>query len=218
MESILTRNGVALDRAISYSGNGAIRINATGATVIRLAEGQPQDAEGVVLMYRGHVRTANLMGRTYLEMSCTIAGKTESLSTAPADPVTGTTDWVRQEAQLSLDKGQRAQTVRLNLVIQGRGIVWVDNIVLAQSLLVGNQRAERRSRKSVTQFDPWPQTSSGANLPSSAPARRIANTRIFAVPKAVRLAGATACEVLCSASSNTDWKRIFVWTNLLSLL
>ncbi len=133
VEAILTRGGVTLDRAISNDGRGAIRIDASEPTAVRLAEVRPEGAEAVLFVYRGHLRAANLKGRGYLEMRCDIPGKGEFLSRALEAAVTGTTGWVKQETAFFVVRGQRAQTVKLNVVVEGVGVVWIDNIVLVEA-------------------------------------------------------------------------------------
>jgi hypothetical protein len=66
-------------------------------------------------------------------MRCSIPGKAELISRAPEDSVTDTADWVTQVTRLSLGDQQQAQTVRLNVEIEGRGTVWVQNVLLAQA-------------------------------------------------------------------------------------
>ena len=131
LDGILTRDGLTLDAATSRGA--AIRIESLGATTILLAEVQTEAAEAVVLTYRGHLRTANLRGRACLELRCSIPGRPELFSRASEGPLTGTTDWVTQATRLSLGSQQRAQTVRLNVAIEGAGVVWVNNILLAQA-------------------------------------------------------------------------------------
>jgi hypothetical protein len=46
--------------------------------------------------------------------------------------VTGTTRWVRQATPLVLQKGERCDIVKLNVRVEGEGVVWVENIALAQ--------------------------------------------------------------------------------------
>jgi len=131
LDGILTRDGVSLDTATSRGT--AVRIESHGETRVRLAEVQTEAAEAVVLTYRGHLRTANLKGRAYLEMRCSIPGKGELFARASQDASTGTTDWVAQATRLWLGSQQHAQTVRLNVQIEGAGVVWVNNILLAQA-------------------------------------------------------------------------------------
>ena len=131
--SILTRDGVAWDSGVSHDGHGAIRIEATQPTTIRLAEVNPANAENVMLTYRAHLRTEGLDGQAYLEMWCGIPGQGEFFSRALQAPVSGTTGWVTQETPFFLEKGQRAQVVKLNVVVAGTGTVWVDEISLVQT-------------------------------------------------------------------------------------
>jgi hypothetical protein len=86
-----------------------------------------------VLTYRAHLRTESLDGQAYLEMWCGIPGMGEFFSRALQAPVSGTTGWVTQETSFFLENGQRAQVVKLNLVIAGTGTVWVDDIALVQA-------------------------------------------------------------------------------------
>ena len=134
IESVITKNGVTLDRTISRDGNGSIRIETNQPTTIRIAEVSPEAAENAVLIYRASLRTEELSGQAYLEMWCSIPGKGEFFSRALHAPLSGSTDWVSQETPFFLDKGQRAQTVKLNVVVTGAGTVWVDNVVLAKAV------------------------------------------------------------------------------------
>ena len=45
-------------------------------------------------------------------------------------PVEGTTEWVSQQTPFLLQAGQNPDNVRLNVVIEGEGTVWIDDIRL----------------------------------------------------------------------------------------
>jgi len=132
LDGLLTRDGVTLETQ-AWQGRAGMRIEAHGPTSVRLAEVQTKGAEVVVLTYRGHLRAANLKGRAYLEMRCSIPGKGELVSRALDAAVAGTSEWVTQATRLSLGNEPRAQTVRLNVQIEGSGVVWVSNVLLAQA-------------------------------------------------------------------------------------
>jgi hypothetical protein len=132
LDGLLTRDGMTLE-AQAWQGRAGIRIDVHGSTSIPLAEVQTRGAAAVVLTYRGHLRSANLTGRAYLEMRCTTCGDGELVSRALDAAVSGTTEWVMQVTRLSLGKEPRAQTVRLNVRVEGSGIVWVQNVLLAQA-------------------------------------------------------------------------------------
>ncbi len=52
LEGILTKSGVELDKDISSDGNGSLRIDTTGPTVIRLFELGDIDVENARLIYQ----------------------------------------------------------------------------------------------------------------------------------------------------------------------
>ena len=62
-----------------------------------------------------------------------LAQKGALFSRASQGEVTGTTDWVTQVTRLSLGQRPGPQTVSLGLAIEGAGVVWVDNILLAEA-------------------------------------------------------------------------------------
>ena len=133
IDDVLTRTGTTFDATTSSDGHGSIRIEASGPATIRLAEVEPPDAEDAVLVYRGHLRTEDLQGQAYLEMWCSVPGMGEFFSRALHAPLSGTTEWSTQETPFLLEEGQRARTVRLNVVMTGPGVVWVDDVELAQA-------------------------------------------------------------------------------------
>jgi hypothetical protein len=49
-------------------------------------------------------------------------------------PLTGTTDWTTEETLLFLEKGENPDNVKLNLVINGKGTAWIDDIRLLKGL------------------------------------------------------------------------------------
>lgn len=133
VEAVLTKSGVTADAGTYVEGSASLRIDATGPTTIRLAEVAPEETEGAILLYRAQLRAQDLSGRAFLEMWCRIAGRGEFFSRALDAPVTGTTDWVSQQTPFLLEVGQRADLVKLNLVVDGVGTVWIDDLELAMA-------------------------------------------------------------------------------------
>ncbi len=132
MDGILTRDGVAFDDRISFDGKGSLRIktDSPGKTTFRLLETGPLNLQHVILIYSAKLRTEHLAGRAYLEMWCEIPGKGEFFSRGIEQPVTGTTEWTAVQTPFRLESGQRPENVKLNLVIEGAGTVWIDDIQL----------------------------------------------------------------------------------------
>jgi hypothetical protein len=135
MEGIITRSGVQIDRDVSSDGNGSLRVRAAGPTVIRLFEVGDLDVEKACLIYRARLRTKNVDGQVYLEMWCHFPGKGEFFSRGLQTPLTGTTDWTTEETPFFLKQGENPDNVKLNLVINGTGTAWVDDIRLLRAPL-----------------------------------------------------------------------------------
>jgi hypothetical protein len=47
-------------------------------------------------------------------------------------PLSGTVDWTSQETPFSLKPGENPDNVRLNVMIDGKGTVWIDEIQLVK--------------------------------------------------------------------------------------
>jgi hypothetical protein len=135
MEGIITRSGAGIDKDISSDGNGSLRITSTKPTVVRLFETGDIDIENARLTYQARVRTENVEGKVYLEMWCHFPGKGEFFSRGLQTPLTGTTEWTTEETPFFLKKGENPDNVKLNLVINGKGTAWIDDIRLLKGPL-----------------------------------------------------------------------------------
>jgi hypothetical protein len=128
LEGIITQSGVQFDKQVSSDGNGSLKIIATAPTVVRLFELGDIDVENARLIYQAKVRTEGVEGQVFLEMWCHFPGKGEFFSRGLQTPLTGTTNWTTQETPFFLKKGENPDNVKLNLVINGKGTAWIDDI------------------------------------------------------------------------------------------
>jgi hypothetical protein len=135
LEEIITKTNVEFDKTISSDGNGSLRITATEPTTIRLFEASDIDVEDARLFYRARIKTEDIEGQVYLEMWCGFAGKGEFFSRDLQTPLTGTNDWSTEETFFFLKKGENPDNVKLNLVIDGQGTAWIDDIHLLKGPL-----------------------------------------------------------------------------------
>jgi hypothetical protein len=129
-EGLITKTGVQIDRQVSSDGNGSLRVLVTEPTTIPLFETGEMDIENARLIYQARVRTENMDGKVYLEMLCHFPGRGEFFSKGLMTPLTGTTDWTTQETPFFLKKGENPDNIKLNLVIDGRGTAWIDDLRL----------------------------------------------------------------------------------------
>ena len=135
LEDVMTASGVALDLETTTDGNGALRVNADAPTTIRLFETGDLDVENARITYRAMLRAEGLEGRAYLEMWCQFAGQGEYFSRDLETPVTGSVDWSSEETPFFLQEGENPDNIVLNLVVEGTGTVWIDDIRLLQAPL-----------------------------------------------------------------------------------
>lgn len=84
-------------------------------------------------MYRARIRTEGVQGQVYLEMWCRFPGQGEFFSRALDAPLTGSTEWTSQDTPFFLERGQNPDRIALNIVITGRGTVWVDDVALIKA-------------------------------------------------------------------------------------
>lgn len=134
-EGVLTQSGVTFDPENSTDGNGSLRIDADRPVTVRIFEVGGLDIENSRLIYRAHMKTKDLAGQAYLEMWCAFPGRGEYFSRGLAAPLTGTVDWTTQGIPFFLKKDQRPEVVKLNVVVNGRGTVWIDDIELTKGPL-----------------------------------------------------------------------------------
>ena len=135
LQGVITKTGVVLDQQITTDGNGSLRITANQPTTIRLYETGDIDIENARLTYQAKVRTERVEGKVYLEMWCQFIGEGEYFSRDLVSPLSGTTDWSTEETPFFLKKGENPGNVKLNLVIEGKGTVWIDDIHLFKAPL-----------------------------------------------------------------------------------
>ena len=135
LEGIITQSGVQFDKEVSCDGNGSLKMVATEPTVVRLFELGDIDVENARLIYQAKVRTEGVEGQVYLEMWCHFLGKGEFFSRGLQTPLTGTTNWTTEEIPFFLKKGENPDNVKLNLVINGKGTAWIDDIRVLKSPL-----------------------------------------------------------------------------------
>ena len=97
---------------------------------IRLFEVQEPQAEQCLISYRAKMKTDGLAGRAFLEMWCRLPGHGEFFSKGLNQAVRGTTDWASYEIPFYLKKGQKPDLIKLNLIVEGRGKIWLKDVQL----------------------------------------------------------------------------------------
>ena len=127
---VISKSDTRFDEDISSDGNGSLVINADKPEVIPLYQTGDIDIEDAQLVYQAKVRTEGVSGNVFLEMWCSFPGKGEYFSRGLQSVATGTGDWKTLETVFFLKKGENPDNVKLNIAIDGKGIVWIDDLKL----------------------------------------------------------------------------------------
>jgi hypothetical protein len=88
------------------------------------------DIDGAKLVYKARVKS-DLEGTAFLEMWAHVGGG-QYFSRGMNDVVKQKTDWKVIQTPFLFQKGEKPDKVTLNLVINGKGTVWIDDIVLSK--------------------------------------------------------------------------------------
>jgi hypothetical protein len=117
---------------IEVEGKGW-RVDASEEQIVRLFEVPDPDVSNCLLTYRASLKSEDLTGRAFLEMWCRLPGRGEFFSRGLNQPLKGTIDWASYEIPFRLKKGQRPDLIKLNLVVEGTGEVWIKDVELLRT-------------------------------------------------------------------------------------
>ncbi len=122
------------DLVVKVEGSGSIKISTWWPTTICLGEVQELDVENAQIIYRAKLKSEKLEGTAFLEMWCHVGGG-QYFSRGMDSTVTGTMSWKTLQTPFILQAGQTAKKVTLNVVINGRGTIWIDDVQLLKEPL-----------------------------------------------------------------------------------
>ena len=124
---------IETDADSQIEGQTAIKITTGWPTTVNLAEVRGPDIENATLIYSAKVKT-QLEGTAFLELWAHVGGG-QYFSRGFQSTVGGDSDWQTIQTPFLFQQGQKPEKVTLNLVINGKGTVWVDEIVLSRGPL-----------------------------------------------------------------------------------
>lgn len=135
VKGIIDSKAVTFDPGTSSDGKGSLKILSNGERTVRIIEAGDLDVEDCKLIYQAKIKSDDLTGQAFLEMWVRIPGKGEFFSRGLQSPLSGTSDWRTVSTPFFLQKGQNPDEIKLNLVVNGTGVVWIDDIKLMKGPL-----------------------------------------------------------------------------------
>lgn len=124
---------IQADTRIKTEGASSLQITTHWPTTVNLGEVTGPDIENATLIYSAKVKTElEGNGSAYLELWAHVGGG-QYFSRGLNDVVSGTSDWRTIRTPFMFQKGQKPDKVTLNLVINGKGTLWIDDLELTTS-------------------------------------------------------------------------------------
>ncbi len=123
------------DSTVKAEGKASIKITTKWPTTVCLGEVPGPDIEDAKLVYKAKVKSdLQGQGTAFLEMWAHVGGG-QYFSRGMNDVVQGKSDWKTIQTPFMFQKGQKPTKVTLNIVINGPGTIWVDDIILSKEPL-----------------------------------------------------------------------------------
>jgi len=113
------------------------KIEAKEARLVHLHTVNYSSRPGCALTYRAQMKSSDLSGKAYLEMSYHVPGEpqdAERTAKGVMMPLTGTMDWASYETSLALPESQ-IDRIKLYVRMEGSGTVWIRDIELLRGPL-----------------------------------------------------------------------------------
>ena len=130
IENVITKSLVTIDLHNSKDGNGSLKFVVDKPITIKLFEIPVTNIHNAKLIYRAYLKCKNLKGKAYLEMWCHFKNLGEYFSRGIYHSISGDMDWNLNEIYFFLKKEQYPDLIKLNIVVDGTGIIWVDKVQL----------------------------------------------------------------------------------------
>lgn len=132
LNGLVAQSGIQFDKAVSSDDNGSIKIEAAGPVSIPLYNIDDVRVEDTQLTYEAKVKSESLNGQAYLEMWCVFNDEGEYFSRGFDSAIAGSTDWQTIKTVFLLKKNEMPDQIKLNVVVNGVGTVWIDDIHLSE--------------------------------------------------------------------------------------
>jgi hypothetical protein len=124
-----------VDTKVKVEGTSSLKITTQWPTTVCLGEVTSLDIDNATLVYSAKVRTElEGTGTAFLELWAHVGGG-QFFSKGMNDAVRQKSDWKTIRTPFLFQKGQKPDKVTLNLVINGKGTIWIDDIVLSKEPL-----------------------------------------------------------------------------------
>jgi tRNA A-37 threonylcarbamoyl transferase component Bud32 len=136
-----------ISKEVALEADKSWVVNSAQTQVVRLFDVPNPGVEDCVVIYRASLKTEGLKGRAYLEMLCRFPEFGEAFSRGLGNTVSGSNDWASYQTPFFLKKGEKPDLIKLNLVVEGVGRVWIKDVELSVGSPSSRLTAGRNARR-----------------------------------------------------------------------
>jgi hypothetical protein len=111
----------------------AFVVQAAENTIVPLFEIEKPGLETCMVTYKANAKAEDLAGKAYLEMQFKFPKKGEHTAKGLDSAVSGSTDWIPVEAPVFLDGSQQPDSMKLNLVVEGKGTIRLKDVEITKT-------------------------------------------------------------------------------------
>src|ERR1017187_5327619 len=119
---------------LTVTEDGSWAASCSTTQTFRLFEVPNPGVEQCTGLYRARLKTEGLVGSSYLEMWCQFPGRREAFSRGLGNTISGSSDWATCQTPFFLNAGEKPDLIRLNLVVEGHGKVFIKDVELTATL------------------------------------------------------------------------------------
>jgi hypothetical protein len=124
---------IQTDALVKVEGKASVKLTTAWPTTVCLGELSGLNVKEAKLVFSAKVKT-ELEGEAFLEMWVQ-AGTGQYFSKGIDNVIRGKSDWKTIQAPFVFQKGEKPDKVTLNVVINGKGTIWVDDVVMSKEPL-----------------------------------------------------------------------------------
>jgi len=132
LNRVISKFNLKLDNEVSYDGLSSIRVDSKDTTTAYIFVLYDIPVKRAKLTWEAYCKSEDLKGKAFLEMGVQISKKyrkeLESYLHQSKDFLRGTTNWQKIKVEFLVLENLKVDVVQLNLIIEGEGTVWIDQV------------------------------------------------------------------------------------------
>jgi hypothetical protein len=132
-DKVVNADRVTVDKTVTSDGNGSLKVATETPLTVQLFEVPYPKAQDSELTFKAKIKTSEFGGDAYLQMIVHFPNGGSLNAQNYQNAIRGTTDWTELSTSVVIQPGQKPDSVNLNLVVNGVGTVWVDDIHLVKA-------------------------------------------------------------------------------------